>query len=93
MPNIDSELLSELVKISQGHTTLVAGCGERTHPLVGIYNKSTSEFLGQFLESGQRKLLDCLNELNASVHVFPESMQAKFANINTPNDWAAWNEQ
>lgn len=93
LPNIDSILLQQLLNVYQDETTLIARCAEHIHPLVGIYHRSTVDVLEQFLEKGQRKLLDCLVELNACVHKFPDTMHQQFANINTPNDWKAWNEQ
>lgn len=93
LPNISSLLLQQLLDVYQEGTTLVARCAGQMHPLVGIYQKSTLVLLEQFLNNDSRKLRDCLVELNACVHKFPESMQDHFANINTPNEWNAWNEQ
>ena len=62
----------------------------RAHPMMGIYAKSCLPALCEHLEAGRFKLMMMLSGMNVRRVRLPADMaQTVFANLNTPEDYAA----
>jgi molybdopterin-guanine dinucleotide biosynthesis protein A len=66
---------------------IVASCGGRIHPLIGIYSKDSLEIIQSQLEKKQLRMHDVLDALNAKCIDFPETLSGAFQNINTQEEW------
>ncbi|MBP3655522.1 MAG: NTP transferase domain-containing protein [Clostridia bacterium] len=62
----------------------------RVHPMMGVYAKSCLPALTAHLDEGKYKLMRMLDTLRVKRVRLPEEIpQAVFANLNTPEDYAA----
>jgi molybdopterin molybdotransferase len=65
----------------------VAGCGERIHPLFGIYPKAALPVLQQMIAEGNYRMHEVLERTDAAiVDLGPDGRVLK--NVNTPEDYA-----
>ncbi|TNE76037.1 MAG: molybdenum cofactor guanylyltransferase [Gammaproteobacteria bacterium] len=88
-PDITPATLSALVEAwkIQPDRPVVAECDGRTHPLHGVYPVSVLAQLGEWLGSGNRRVMKFAESVNAVVVDCPEA-GAAFRNRNRPEDLA-----
>ena len=89
MPDIKSpDLVSLLAAASETNAlcTLARDTDGRRHPLCGVYRSAALPFVRAALDAGRLRLQDLVEELKA-VDV---RIDAVLSNLNTPEQWAAW---
>ena len=91
-PFVSSEFLKFLLMSSKNNQITIPKFENKTHPLLGVYKKSTSHFFKESIEKGELKLglvnknLNCKTvnvSLNENEVCFNEKI---FTNINSKND-------
>lgn len=85
-PMINGSILSALMKGNNTDAT-IARCGDKAHPLIGIYHRSSLQEIQGHLEKRDLKMMNVLDQLNTTFIDFPISEQEAFQNINTPSAW------
>jgi molybdenum cofactor guanylyltransferase len=91
MPGISADFLRELIEAAEATATgvlLPCGPSGRPEPLCAIYNRNVREAIEQAFERGERSI-------NAALPVgritrVTVSQMTPFENVNTPEDWAAY---
>jgi len=93
MPNLDPEDLRMLVERSSNRTALcIAAEGEsrEAEPLCAIYHRDCLPILRRALHDKKLKMKDVLRELHPEFVALPAE---SLANLNTPEEWTAFEEQ
>jgi len=86
VPFVSSELIQLLIGNCTDVDVVIPEKEERTHQLIGIYNKKCIELFEKELEQNQRKLKLAIEKLNYKV-LDANQFEAKiFNNINSKND-------
>jgi molybdenum cofactor guanylyltransferase len=88
-PNLHPDWLSSLInqaERSYADCILLRDSEGRSHPLCGIYRNTCLAPLQCALDSGQRRVLSFIDSLTVDWVLIPGVLH----NINTPDDWAAW---
>ena len=86
VPFVNSSILKLLIDNCSEVDVVIPEKEERTHQLIGIYNKSCSEIFEKELENDQRKLKLAIEKLNYKV-INANTIEAKvFNNINSKDD-------
>lgn len=91
MPGVNVSSLSAMLREAEKTRTpcLVAkDASGLIHPLCAVYRSSCLAPISNALTRGRLKLLDVIEELRASTFEIGTNLW----NINTPSDWAAWQE-
>lgn len=88
-PFINAELMQSLLKKS-GNTAVTLPCvQERSHPTIGIYKKTLIGDLEEYLNSGNRKMMDFIKRVEGKI-VPEEELKGlnsnSFANLNTQKE-------
>ena len=90
MPNISSQLLEHLINQSKGHPLTIPHHGQRLHPLIGVYSKSTLDSFKASLKNDQLRLSSICSALDAKIITLSDDLKinlsADFSNINTLQD-------
>lgn len=86
VPNISVELLSFLINNSEQSEVVIPENNNKTHQVIGVYDKSCIPFFKQALESNQLKLKDVLKKVKTEVVDANRFNKSEFINVNTPNE-------
>jgi molybdopterin-guanine dinucleotide biosynthesis protein A len=92
MPGIDVPFLSALLAEAErtGRLCVVTrDCSGLIHPLCAVYRSGCQPHVRDALNAGRLKLHDLVRELDGSIF----EIGTNLSNINTPQDWAAWQER
>ena len=85
-PFVTEQLINQLIKAHKGHQVTFPRYNNKTHPLIGIYNKSIVEIYKSNIEKGMLKLKSINSTLDTlEVEFNEETIDNKncFSNINT----------
>jgi molybdopterin-guanine dinucleotide biosynthesis protein A len=89
MPGLQSAWLQQLLLTAYDTGALCVlaqdASGNR-HPLCAVYRRACLPFVRQALDQGHLRLLDLVSGLQAVA----VPIDAVIANVNTPDQWAAW---
>jgi molybdopterin-guanine dinucleotide biosynthesis protein A len=88
MPGVQVELTRRLVAASGGHDAAVPRVGGRPEPTCAAYRRSAAAPISALLDAGGRRAAAALQELD--VRWLDDEPAAQFANLNTPEDCAAF---
>lgn len=66
--------------------------GERDHPAIALMHRSIVPLLQSYLARGERRVMVFMREAGGHSVNFSD-MKAAFANVNTPEDLARWQEE
>ena len=86
VPFIHEELLSLLIKNSEGVDVAIPEKDGKTHQLIGVYDQSCLDVFMQELSRGQRKIKLAIEQLNYKVIDASHIDKKVFNNINTKDD-------
>jgi molybdopterin-guanine dinucleotide biosynthesis protein A len=89
MPGIKAGDLKHLLSVcEQTHSlcTLANDASGRKHPLFAVYRRDCLPFVCEALDAGRLRLLDLVEDLKA----VECSIDSVLTNLNTPEQWAAW---
>jgi molybdopterin-guanine dinucleotide biosynthesis protein A len=89
MPDIKFPDLRRLLTVaveSKALCTVARDASERKHPLCAVYRNAALPFVRAALDAGRLRLWELVEELKAAEVRF----DTVFTNLNTPEDWAAW---
>jgi molybdenum cofactor guanylyltransferase len=92
MPGLRAAWLRQLLSTAQDTDALCAAARDargKVHPLCAVYRTACLPVVQNALDSGRLRLMDLLGRLRA-VEV---PIGDLIANINTPAEWAAWQER
>ncbi len=91
MPAVTVDFLRELLDAGErsGADALVpTGPSGRLEPLCAVYHRRTAAALRRALDCGVRKITEALAGLDAVP--WPVADLARFANLNTPEEWVSY---
>jgi molybdopterin-guanine dinucleotide biosynthesis protein A len=91
MPSLETEWLCRLLQNSRGSNALCVASREPSdvvHPLCAVYRSGCLRAVREALNAGRLRLMDLVDELDA---ITLETSTAVW-NINTPQQWAAWEQ-
>ncbi len=91
MPSLEEEWLCRLLMMARqtGETCIAAkDPSGAVHPLCAVYRSTCLPIVRRALDQGRLKLMDLLQDLSASTF----EVNSTVWNINTPRQWAAWQE-
>lgn len=87
VPFVSKNLMTYLLENSSDYDIVIPKLGEKIHPLVGIYKKSSIETFKSHLQREQRKLITVCNSLNSHIIDLGKHSTLNdprlFSNINT----------
>jgi len=89
IPFITNSIIERLIIESGGSLIAVAKCGDRVHPLIGIYSKQVLFELDQFLASGGRSVMKFISRFETQFIEFDLSVAHCFVNVNTKEEFEA----
>jgi len=91
MPGLDQDWLRQLLRAARESDSLCVASREQcgtVHPLCAVYRSGCLPVVRRALDTGRVRLLDVLRELRATTL----EISATVWNINTPQQWAAWEQ-
>jgi molybdopterin-guanine dinucleotide biosynthesis protein A len=88
MPGVGVGLTRRLVAASEGHDAAVPRVGGRPEPTCAAYRRSAAAPISALLDAGGRRAAAALQDLD--VRWLDDEPAAQFANLNTPEDCAAF---
>ena len=86
VPLVPTEVLRELIAAHTGGVTLLKH-GERTEPLIAVYDAALGETARQLLKEGKRAVFKLFDETTTRIHTVAED-ERLFLNCNTPTAYA-----
>ncbi len=92
MPDLQAPWLEQLLALMQSSNTLCVVAKDssgKTHPLCAVYRSACLPFIRQALDSGRLRMLDLL----ATLQAVEAPVDGVINNVNTPQEWAAWQSQ
>ncbi|XTZ40636.1 molybdenum cofactor guanylyltransferase MobA [Salmonella enterica] len=91
-PLIPEDLVSRLWAQRQQAPAVWVHDGERDHPTIALIHRTILPLLENYLSRGERRVMVFLREVGGHAVDFSDTKTA-FANVNTPDDLAQWQEQ
>ena len=86
VPLVPTEVLRELIAAHTGGVTLLKH-GERTEPLIAVYDAALGETARQLLKEGKRAVFKLFDETTTRIHTVAED-ERLFLKCNTPTAYA-----
>jgi molybdopterin-guanine dinucleotide biosynthesis protein A len=86
VPFVTKEVINELIANCENVDGVICENEGRTHQLIGVYDKSNSDFFKNELENGQRKIKLVLQKLNVKTINLNHFDNKIFNNINSKDD-------
>lgn len=86
-PNVSTALIQCLITHHNGYEVSIVKKAGKTHPLIGIYNKSCLRTFKQLLNQNQLKVMAALENVHLNVVDGNRFEHHTFANVNTPSDY------
>lgn len=88
VPMVSSELLAWLLK-NHDETDMVTQTiiGDKTSPLIAVYDRSMRTVLGEHMAGKQLKLRHVIDDVKHKTIVVPEKWNNQVQNINTPDEY------
>ncbi|WP_458024275.1 molybdenum cofactor guanylyltransferase MobA [Kosakonia sp. AX9b] len=91
-PYVPDNLVSRFLKQRRQAPVVWVHDGERDHPAVALMHRSILPFLYDYLTRGERRVMVFMKEAGGHSVDFSDEKTA-FANVNTPEDLARWQEK
>ncbi|MDZ7324196.1 molybdenum cofactor guanylyltransferase MobA [Kosakonia sacchari] len=92
-PRIPTDLMTRLQKNRQHNAPAMwVNDGERDHPAIALVHSSVLPFLQDYLASGERRVMVFMQRAGGHAVDFSD-VKSAFANVNTPDDLAHWQER
>ncbi|WP_200553215.1 molybdenum cofactor guanylyltransferase MobA [Kosakonia sp. LAM2021] len=92
-PRIPTDLMTRLQKNRQHNAPAMwVNDGERDHPAIALVHRSVLPFLRDYLASGERRVMVFMRRAGGHAVDFSD-VKSAFANVNTPDDLAHWQER
>jgi molybdenum cofactor guanylyltransferase len=91
-PHVPADLVARLQKHRQQAQAVWVHDGERDHPTIALIHKNIMPSLQAYLARGERRVMVFLRESGGHTVDFSDAKSA-FANVNTPEDLAQWQEK
>lgn len=91
-PYIPADLLSRLLAGRGQAPAVWVHDGERDHPVIALLHRNLSPRLEAWLAQGERRVMMFMREAGGHAIDFSDR-RAAFANVNTPDDLARWQER
>ena len=86
VPFVSAELMTFLLKDSIDNQVTIPLKNNKTHQVIGIYDKNCIEVFKQELENDQRKIKVALEKINLKVVDASQFNEKEFFNVNTPQE-------
>ena len=89
---VSTPILSQLLAESERTGSLCVATEDvsgQIHPLCAVYRPDCLTIIRQCLREGNQRMTDLLTRLKAATWKLPHLL----ANVNTPEEWAAWRTQ
>lgn len=87
IPKIKSSIISRLLEESHDTDICVAKCGDKVHPLIGVYSKHILPELDHFLSSGGRSVMEFIARFEIKIVEFDLDLENSFLNVNTKEEF------
>ena len=91
-PHIPADLVARLQKHRQQALAVWVHDGERDHPTIALIHRDIMPALQTYLARGERRVMVFLRESGGHSVDFSD-VKSAFANVNTPEDLAHWQEK
>ena len=91
-PNIPDDLAARLWEARGQFPAVWVNDGERDHPTLALVHRKLAPALENYLASGERRVMVFLREADGHPVIF-SGQQQNFANINSPEDLAQWEDK
>ncbi|WP_333602618.1 molybdenum cofactor guanylyltransferase MobA [Atlantibacter hermannii] len=91
-PNIPGDVVLRLQAGINGAPAAWVNDSHRDHPTIALINRSVIPLLEAYLSSGERRVMVFLCQIGGHAVVFNDSPHC-FANVNTPDELAHWQEK
>lgn len=86
VPFVSIELLNHLIESSKNYDVVIPTNNNKTHQVIGIYDKTCIPLFKEELEINQRKIKEALKKVRLNVVDANQFSPKDFVNINTPED-------
>jgi molybdenum cofactor guanylyltransferase len=88
VPNVSTELLKWLIQ-NHDETYMVTQTksGDKTSPLIGVYDRSMRIVFGEHMAGNQLKLRKVIEDVKHQTIEIPEKWNNQVQNINTPEEY------
>jgi len=90
-PHIPADLAERLQKNLQHAPAVWVHDGERDHPAIALVHRAVVPLLQEYLASGERRVMVFMRQAGGHAVDFGD-VKTAFANVNTPDDLAHWQE-
>ncbi|WP_039055293.1 molybdenum cofactor guanylyltransferase MobA [Enterobacter sp. Bisph1] len=90
-PHIPVDLAERLQRSVQHSPAAWVHDGERDHPAIALVQRSVLPLLQDYLTSGERRVMVFMRQAGGHSVDFSD-VKSAFANVNTPDDLAHWQE-
>jgi len=84
-PFVNEEVISELLKNTEGHDAIIAKTESGRQPLCGIYKRSVLELALKNLKENAHRIGNILNEIDTKFVFFEDD--TAFINLNHPHEY------
>lgn len=91
-PHIPADLVARLQKHRHQASAVWVHDGDRDHPTITLIHRDIMPFLQTYLARGERRVMVFLRESGGHTVDFSD-VKSAFANVNTPEDLAHWQEK
>ncbi|NDO81667.1 molybdenum cofactor guanylyltransferase MobA [Citrobacter sp. NCU1] len=91
-PYIPRDLVARLKAQRNDAAVVWVHDGERDHPTIALVNRSVQPLLQDYLQSGERRVMVFMRLAGGHAVDFSDQKDA-FANVNTPEELARWQEK
>jgi molybdopterin-guanine dinucleotide biosynthesis protein A len=91
MPGVEIEWLQDLMceaEVTGARCVIIRDGGGVLHPLCGVYGSGCLPAIRRALDEHRLRLQDMVQELGAATL----EIASPLANLNTPQDWTAWQQ-
>lgn len=90
MPSLPLDLAERLCRaLAAPDRAALPACGERVHPVCGLWDCEAAGALAGYAESGRSSVYGFARHVGARIVDWPPDSAAAFANVNSPEDLAA----
>ena len=89
VPFVNNEVIKVLIENCENTDVVICENGNKTHQLIGVYDKSCANFFKEELANNQRKVKLALSKLNTKTIDLNHLDNQLFKNINSKNDITA----
>ncbi len=87
IPFVSQQLLQFIVASSNGYDVTIASKNNKTHQVIGVYDKKCSTIFKKELDQNQRKVKIALEKVNLKIVDANEFDEKEFTNVNTPAEF------